>query len=295
MNKTPLLHHELDSNSLFKSYYLALIPLLIFSIYKNGFVLYNADLINFFDIFLPLLFYLVSIGIGFLISFITKEKPAYNILICLICAASVSMNSNILIYAILLFVVMFILKYLSNRFKMTFNNLSLVRLFLLLSLLINSYSYLNIGEKLHKFNYSLFDIFIAHAPGGLATSSMLLLIISFIILALNKYYKKIISLSSSLVYLSLGLIYILISHNYDFLPLLFNGTIYFSFIFVAADIKVSPYSSKGMLIYGVFIGLTSFLISIFLNIYEAGYLSIFFISLFIPLINKIINKKYLHS
>lgn len=295
MNKIPLLHYEKDQNSLLKSYYFALIPLILFSIYKNGILLYQANLINFIDIFNPLIIYFLSLSVGLILSFITKEKPQYNILICLICGASISLNSNALIYAILLFVVLFILKYITNHTSLNFNSISLTRLLLLLSLFLNSYSYLNIGEKLHKFNYNLFDIFIGHGAGGIATTSLLLVIISFIILALNKYYKKAIALSSCLIYFILGLIYLLISHNYEYLSLLFNGTIYFSFIFIAADLKVSPYSFQGMIIYGLAIGLISFILSLILNIYEAGYISIFLVSLLIPLINKIINKKYLHS
>lgn len=295
MNKLPLIHYELDQNSLIKRYYFALIPLLLFGLYKNGILLYQADLISFKDLFVPVIFYVVSVIVGLLLSFIVKENPKYNILICLICAASISINSNILIYAILLFVVLFIVHYLASHTHLTFNSVSLVRLFLLLSLFFNSYSYLNIGEKLNKFNYNLFDIFLGHGPGGLASTSLFFLIISFIILALNKYYKKIIALSSSLVYLALGFIYILISHNNSFLPALFNGTIYFSFIFIAADINISPYSNKGMFYYGLLIGILTFVLGIVLNIYEASYISIFCMSLFIPFINKIINKKYLHS
>lgn len=55
---------------------------------------------------------------------------------------------------------------------------------------------------------------------------------------------------------------------------------------------VSPSTKKGMVIYAFLIGLFSAVISIF-NGYEAGFISIFIVSLFIPLIDNFTNKKYL--
>ena len=182
MNK---LHYPKTKDSLIKSFYWALIPLIIFSFYKNGLVLYLNNLINLSDIGLLLFFYLISILIGWLIALIFKDSKLENILYCLIITSTISLNTNYIIFPILLFVVFFILKYLKMKTKITFNFLALTRLFLILSLLFNAYSYLNIGEKLHTFNYNWLDIFLGHGIGGIASTSSFILIISLIILILR--------------------------------------------------------------------------------------------------------------
>ena len=295
MNSIPLIHYKKDQNSLLNTYFLVLIPLIIFSFYKNGLLLYQNNLIPFKSLFIPLYFYLISIIVGLAISLLFKEPKKNNILICLILSLSVSINTNMLIYPILLFIMLVLTKYLKTKLKIPFNDLALIRLFLILSLLLNSYSYLNIAEKLHKFNYNLFDTFLGFAKGGLATSSLLILLICLLILSFNKYYKKYIAISSSLAFFLTTLIYSNLTNNPSLLASVFNGTPYFGFIFLATSLEVSPSSYKGMFIYGLFIGiLTSFFV-IFFNFYEASYLSIFLISFLIPLINQWTNKKYLQT
>jgi len=295
MNKTLYIHNYNNTNNLLNRYLVAIIPLLIFGFYKNGILLYQNDLINFKHLLLPLYFYLISIIIAVIITLITKENIKENILICLICAASISINTNMIIYPILLFVSLFILKFIKTKKNIIFNSIALVRLILILSLLLNSYSYLNIGEILNKFNYNAFDNFLGFNIGGIATSSLFLVIISFIILSFNKYYKKEVAIFASLSFILTSLICFFIIKNNSNLSLLLNGTVYFSFVFVGADFKITPYSKKGMILYGIIIGISASLLSLVLNFNEVGYISIFIASLIIPLINTLNNKKYLHQ
>lgn len=290
MSKLPFIHYHKDKSSLINTYFIALIPLLIFGIYKNGILLYMNDLINFKYVFLPLYFYIISIVVSTIISFIYKESYKENILISLILASTISINTNMVIYPILLFVSMFIFKYIINKFKFSFNYIALVRLLLILSLLFNSYSYLNIGEKLDKFNYNLFDIFLGHASGGLATTSTLLLLVSLVILSFNKFYKKSIAITSILSYIIISLSYLFISKDYSYLNVILSSSAYFSFIFIAPDIEYTPNNSKMMIGYGALIGIFTSVICIMFNVYEASYISIFIISLLIPVFNKISGK-----
>jgi len=293
--KIPLLHNKTDKEDLIKKYYIALIPLIIFSIYKNGILLYTNDLIKLGNILIPIYFYVISIIVAVLISKILKEDLQENILISLIIACTISINTNMIIYPILLFVSLFISKYILNKTKLNFNIISFSRLLLILSLLLNAYSYLNIAEKLNKFNYNYFDIFIGHGLGGIASTSALALIICFIILLTDRYYKKIIPIVSSLTFILIYIVYIILTKNYDCLNIVLNGLNYFSFIFIAPDIYLTPVAKNGMFIYGILIGIFTSILSILGLTYEASFISIFLISLFIPLINKITNKKYLKS
>lgn len=295
MNNVPYIHNPKDQNHLLKSYFIALIPLLCFGIYKNGILLYINNLINFQNILIPIYFYIISIIIGISVSIIAKEDFKENVLVCLICSASISINTNMIIYPILLFVVLFIVNYLKPKIKLTFNYTALIRIFLVLSLLLNSYSYLNIGEKLNKFNYNYFDTFIGYSVGGIATTSMLLVLFALVILSFNKFYKKEVAIFSSLSFVLISTLLLFIIKNNNLASILLNGTVYFSFIFVAADFRITPYSKKGMIIYGTIIGIVTSILSLILNFNEVGYLATLLVSLTIPLINRALNKKYLHN
>ena len=102
------IHYEKDKSSLIHAYYLALIPLFLFGFYKNGILLYQNELISFIDMFIPLYFYGISILIGFLIAMIRKDSKKEYILYGLILACTISMNTNMIFYPILLFVSLFI-------------------------------------------------------------------------------------------------------------------------------------------------------------------------------------------
>lgn len=291
MHNLPYLHFSKDKNSLIKSYYIALIPLLLFSFYKNGILLYQNKYISFIDIFIPLYFYIISFIVGIIVAYINKESRKEYALFSLILACSISINTNMIVYPIGLFAFLFIASFL--RKKKEFNMLALTRILLILVLLLNSYSYLNVSEKIGDFNYNLFDLFLGYGIGGIASNSLLLMIVSFIILAFNKFYKKYIAISSSISFMAILLLLFLIFHNYKYLEIIVNGSVYFGFVFVASDIYVSPNNKRGMLIYGSIIGIISALLVLILPMYEVSYLTILIVSFSIPIINKITNKKYL--
>lgn len=291
MNNIPYIHYPKDKNSLLRTYYIALIPLILFSFYKNGLMLYQNSFISFIDMFIPLYFYLISIGIGFLVAYLTKENKRKYILYSLIIACSISLNTNKIVYPILLFIALFATSYLAK--KHDFNYLAASRVIMILALLMGTYSYLNVAEKLNAFNYNLFDLFWGYEISGLATSSLFFLCISALILFINRFYKKIIPLMASLSFLIIILFLYFITKDTNFLSSLLNGSIYFGFLFVASDLTHSPNTKKGMMIYGLLIGSLTAILGVFLPIYEISYISIFLVSFSIPLIDKIIVKKFI--
>lgn len=288
--RIPILHYGKDKKTLVDSYLLALFFLLVFGFYKNGILLYQNGLIKSSNMFLPIYFYAISVIVSLIVAIIMREDIRENILMGLVASCSVSINSNMLMYPIVLFIGLFITNYLRKKF--TFNKDALIHMFLLLALLFGTYSYLNIGEKLGTFNYDLFDIFLGHCEAGIASSSLFMVLIGLIILSINKYYKKEIPISAGICFILtvsvLGLIF-----KKDVWHIVFNGSVYFSFVFGAANIYDSPSDKKGMVIYGTLIGFWAGLISMF-NLYEAGFASILLMSLFIPIFNRLTAKKYLH-
>lgn len=293
MNKLPYLHYGKDKNSLVKAYFIALIPLLLFSFYKNGILLYQNKLISFIDMFIPLYFYIISILVGFLVAHLNKSDKREYVLYALILACTISINTNMLLYPIVLFVSLFIASFLQK--KKEFNLLASTRILLILALLLNSYSYMNVAEKIEAFNYNYLDIFIGYGVGGLASNSLFFCFIAFLILSFNKFYKKVIPIASSFSAFIVFILLFFITKNEIYLENLLNGSLYFAFVFVSADLYVSPYTKIGKISYGLVIGLFTALLSIFVPIYEAPYLVILLVSLFFPIFDKIIPKKRLQA
>lgn len=292
MERIPYLHFKKDKKDLVKSYYIALIPLLLFGLYKNGIMLYQNDFISFGDLFIPLYFYFISIFIGLIVALIRKDSKKEWMLVALILSCTVSINTSLVLYPLVLFVSLFISSYLKDKYS--FNFVSLTRVMLLLALFVQSYSYLNVAEKIEAFNYSLFDSFWGYGVSGIANGSLFCLLIGFIFLAFNRFYKRVIPIMASISFVLIFLVMFLITKNTTYLESILNGTVYFAFVFVAADIMVSPDTKWGMALYGVVIGLLTGILCLFLPLDEAPYLSIFFTSLAIPLFNKIAHKRYLH-
>lgn len=293
MNKLPYLHYGKDKNSLVKTYFIALIPLLLFSFYKNGILLYQNKLISFIDMFIPLYFYIISVLVGFLVAHLNKSDKREYVLYALILACTISINTNMLLYPIVLFVSLFIASFLQK--KKEFNLLASTRILLILALLLNSYSYMNVAEKIEAFNYNYLDIFIGYGVGGIASNSLFCCFIAFLILSFNKFYKKVIPIASSFSAFIVFILLFFITKNEIYLENLLNGSLYFAFVFVGTDLYVSPYTKMGKIIYGLVIGLFTALLSILVPIYEAPYLVILLVSLFFPVFDKIIPKKRLQA
>ncbi len=293
MNNIPYLHYEKDQKSLVKAYYIALIPILLFGFYKNGIMLYQNNYVSFGDALIPLYFYFISAVVGFLVAFITKEKRSQIIFYALLISCSVSINTNMFLYPVLLFVGLFVSLYLAHKWQI--HTLSLTRIILILALFLGTYSYLNVSEKIGAFNYDLWDLFFGYGSGGIATTSFLFLLFSFLILLFNPFYKKWIPLSASASFAILFFLLFPFTKDAYYLESILNGTVYFGFVFVATDFYVTPSSKKGMIIYGLLIGLLSAILGIFIPIYEISYISIFLVSFIIPLIDRFCYQKYLHS
>jgi len=290
MSKT-YIHNKNDKKNLIKNIYIALIPLLIYGFYKNGILLYSHHLISFIDMFIPIYVYGISIVVGLLVSFILKEKAEENVLTCLVASCTISINSNMFLYPIVLFIGLFLLKVILSKSKLKINSLAALHFILLLALLVNSYSYLNIAEKLNKFHYGLWDIFFGNCAGGIAVTSLFLVIISLIYLSVHSSFKKNIAITSSLSFALIFLCLFAFTQKPDYLKIMLSGNAYFAFVFIASALEISPDTDKGMAIYGLLIGILTAIFTIFIK-EEGVYLAILLSSIFIPFINYFINKKY---
>ena len=155
-------------------------------------------------------------------------------------------------------------------------------------------------DKVVKPYGDLSTFFIGFIPGTLGEVSSLLILVSAIYLIATKTIKWRITLSYILTFLITISIYTVYSSiglfNIPFQIL--SGGILFGSVFMATDPVTSPVSTKGQILYGMLLGLVTFLIRTLTNYPEGVMISILLMNVFVLFIDKIgsrvvFNKKYI--
>ena len=252
--------------------FLSLLPLILFGFYKNGISLFIKDYVNIFGMLKPIILLIIGFLIGVLVNviyekIIKKNKdnfkeiifssfhPIYGILI----ASVSSINTNIILFIIVTFIVLFISKFINNN-KINYVSLASLLIICIMNL-FNKFSFLNIYEASNKFNLDAIDYMFGKGSGGLFTTNIILLIIGFIVLYNTKIYKRNIPIFSTITFTILTIIYCIVINDIgNIMSMLFTNGILFSFIFVATDPISSSYTKKGVIIYGILVGIITFLL-----------------------------------
>ena len=187
---------------------------------------------------------------------------------------------NLLLYSISLFILLFIDYYLSKILK--YNNISFIILGIILVLVIfNSYNYLNPIELTNNYLYTFLDLLFGRNPGGIATSSIIIGIILIIYFSIFTIYKQNIAISSIIVFLLLtGIL-----NNFNINSLL-NSNAILSFILMTPELKNTPVSLKGTIIYGIVVGIISALLCQFVSIYTGAFIGILLVSIVYGILHK---------
>jgi hypothetical protein len=254
-----------------------LIPLIIYGIYKNGYLLYEKNLINLLQIFKPL--YLVLIGIIVLVIYdlirYKKIRIDYNLVSVILIGMIVPYNINYFVYTVV-FIILFIFTEIISKY-INFNKVCFIYLvIILINFLFNKFTFCNPLELNNNYNFTLIDLFLGRGVGGISSTCSLLCLISYIFLLFNFYYKKDIPLFINITYIIFAFIYFLITKNSS---ILINNDLIFGSIFVSALPIYSPYKVKNQIIYGIIIGILAFIISIFFNNIMAIYIATFVMSI----------------
>ena len=252
------------------TYILSLLPLILYGFYKNGIYLYIKKYISLPKMFKPLLLILIGFLIGasvniIYLKLIKKSKdniidiifssfhPIYGILI----ASIISINTNILLFSVVTFAVLFISKFINNKINLI--SLSSLIIFFIMNVL-NKFTFMNIYEQSSSFKMNAIDYMFGRGSGGILTTNILLIVLSFIILYNSKVYKKNIAIYSSIVFILLTTIYCILSKNIgNIMNMLFTNGILFSFVYVATEPVSSSYTKYGKEIYGILVGILTFI------------------------------------
>ena len=253
-----------------------LIPLIVYAIYKNGFLIYQKGLINIFGIFKPLYLVIISIIIKTVIDLIKykKIKIDYNFVYVILISMIMPYNINIILYtitfSILYFLSLIIEKYI-NLNKVCYISLIII----LINFTFNDFTYFNPLEQNYTFKFEFLDYLFGRNIGSISTTSIMFSLLSFIYLINNYYYKKDIPFFINITYIILAFIYLFITNNSSYL---LNSELIFASIFIAPLPLYSPYKGFNQIIYAISIGIISFIISIISNSILATYIAIFIVS-----------------
>lgn len=269
MNKTYLKAKD-NIKSINLNIFIALLPLLFTGFYKNGLKLYMNNLVSVYGLFKPLLFDIIGLLCGIIVNIIYNRikksnnkifndfYPLYGLLI----ASVISINTNIVLFTTSTFVLLLISKLLNNNKINIIAFTSLIIIFI--SNLLGQFTYLNLYEQKNTLTLNSLDYLIGRGSGGINTTYILVLIISLIVLSVNRYYKKEIPLYSSITFISCLTFYLIFTNKIGtILDNIFTNGILFSYIFIAPEFLTSSYTKKGKIIYSIIIGVVTFILYLF--------------------------------
>ena len=319
--KGPFIHTKNTSFKIMMSICIALIPLVLFAIYKNGLVLFFKGEISFLSSLYPLLIIIVSAASTFAFDTLqtlafSKEnikeymKTSFSFLPGVILSLVIPINTPIYVIIIACLIATVLEKILfgvSN--KHIFNTVALSFIIIsVFSILNGGYSYLNQVESTKyvssplqseiELNYSyettvkqygdLKQFFVGNVPGGIGEVSILFCIIGFIYLIVKKSIKYLIPISTFIT-LIIGFIIFGLVNNFDIYFAVFNiliGGIVFSSIFISSWTYTSPVTNLGQIVYGVLIGILTIVFR-FIIPFADIYAAIFISNILVPIIDNI--------
>ena len=249
---------------------LSLILLVLSGFYKNGVKLYMNGLTNIYGLFKPLIITLLGFFIGVIVNliyetFFTKNRnnigdkvfgsfhPVYGILV----ASIISINTSIWIFCGVTLLVFILSKFIKTT---KINVVSLVALIIILIINLNGeFSFLNQYEATRTLDLTGLNYLVGMGSGGINTSFVLLLMVSFLLLAKEDFYKKAIPLYSSITFFIIMVAYVIVTNQVEILfDNIFGNGILFSFVYLATDPLSSAYTKKGQIVYGIILGMITF-------------------------------------
>lgn len=282
------------SNRLYLMYIIALCPLVIYGLFKNGILLYKKDLVNFIMMLKPILILLMSVSGAFIGGFLREYKRQGKISFKMINRTKTNVIEAILVACILPIksspLVVFGISFLVSLFlsKVKFNRIALMYLFIEgINVLFKLNVFENVYEASTVLNYDALDLFWGLGVGGINSTSILFILLGLVFLCFNKLYKKEIVFSSIISFLILGIVPFMIREEYlNICPFIFGFNILFILVFILPNLYSSSYTLKGQIASGISVGILTYLLS-FVTPYTACILAVLIVSVLSGIIDRI--------
>jgi len=321
----PFIKSKNSTNKMMNYLLMSLLPIIMFTFYKNGIIPFTHDKTDIFGLFYPLLFILVGMVSTFLFEsifcFFAKKESHYSIIPGLFIALVLPLNTPILVLIIACFIGIIFGKMIYGGFGHNIFNPALIGCLFVVSVyssvIVSNGGYLNsyevdtiskatplsnvvegIGsyDTLVKPYGNLMDFFIGTIPGSVGETSSLLCLIGLIYLK----FKKVIKIKIPIIYITTVLfISTIIGSFYNlgvWYPLfqIFSGGLMFGAIFMATDPVTSPTTSFGQVLYGICLGILTVIFRHLTHYPEGVLTSILIMNLLVFVLDKIgiRNKNY---
>ncbi len=134
--------------------------------------------------------------------------------------------------------------------------------------------------------YSYTQLFMGRIPGSLGETFKFLIVLAFLYLVIRRVISFVIPVVTVGTVALMSVIF-----GLDPLYMILSGGLLFGAVFMATDYVTSPINWKGHIIYGVGIGVITFLIRRFGYLPEGVSYAILLMNLFVPYINRITAPK----
>lgn len=323
----PYVHSKNNTSKMMRNLFISLIPIILFSFYKNGIIPYMHNKISLLEIFYPLLFIFVGIISSFIYELLytrifmkkrgleLKEitKTSFSIFPGLFVALVLPLNTPISILLFGTFMATIFGKMIYGGFGHNIFNPALIGCLFVLTtysnVIVNSGGYFNAYEldtissatplsivsnnisydTLVKPFGSLWNFFFGFIPGSVGEVSFFLCLIAFIYLTITKTIKWKIPVSYIITIFIITFIVGLNNNLGIWYPLfqIMSGGLAFGAVFMATDPVTSPTTSLGQILYGISLGILT-LICRYLTPYPEGVLtSILTLNMFVFILDKI--------
>lgn len=263
-----------------------LIPVVIFSWYKFGYLDYSKNLVSLVSSFKVGWLLLINIIITCFIQFIMKDKYPYYYYEIVLLTLLLPIRIPYFIDILVVLIYNILRKHLNNYH---FNSVAIFKLIITLILMVmGKNNYLSLYQEQVASIYKTSDLVWGASIGSIGSTNLVVLILSYLLLCNVDIYKKDIPWYALIGYsLALGIYGFINNSIIDLIKLTLNSTVIFSFIFISTINISSPIGKKLKRIYGLLVGIISF-IFLQINPYDAAVIAVVISNLICNFIYEII-------
>lgn len=260
--------------------------------YKNGLSYYFLGKMEIIESLKPFLFPIIGGIISSLISKIRKrECTLESVLLGVLCGLIIPPMFPIWLFSILCLFFFLCL----TRLEEKYNTISYVAIFKLLLILLSNVMSLGMENRIEQNNsylYGMIDVFFGKGIGNIGTTNICLIVIGYLILASDIYYKKELPIYAFFSYAILNLLGSFLSPNVFLFKDILNSSFFFVIVFLLPISKESPAARKEQILYGSMVGIFSFILIRFFKIFDGAFLALLLVNLIWNVTRSIKLRQY---